>query len=78
MARLILTPNLADPDRIYAQLVSLVEGEADAAALGRCLRLVLALANHVGDPETIAEAIDLAARGATHPEGRGCAVPSDG
>jgi len=57
---LITTPNIPDPDGFYADLIALHEGldEADSHALNA--RLVLILANHVGDRDTLAEALDLA------------------
>lgn len=57
---LITTPNIPDPDGFYADLIALHEGldEADSHALNA--RLVLILANHVGDRDTLAAALDLA------------------
>lgn len=57
---LITAPNIPDPDGFYADLIALHEGldEADSHALNA--RLVLILANHVGDRDTLAAALDLA------------------
>ncbi len=54
------TPNIADPDGFYADLIAAHEGldEADSHALNA--RLVLVLANHIGDREVLAEALALA------------------
>lgn len=61
MARLVTTPNLADPDATYARLIAAHEGlgEAESAALNA--RLILTLMNHIGDAEVIAEALAFAA-----------------
>jgi hypothetical protein len=55
-------PNLADPDRLYAALIDAHAGltEAESAALNA--RLVLLLANHIGDADVLAEAITVARR----------------
>jgi hypothetical protein len=63
MSHLVLTPNLGDPDRVYARLVDLVEPVSEAVALRRCMAVVLALANHVGDEQVIEEAIAVAQSG---------------
>lgn len=54
--------NLADPDEVY-RLIATAHRELDAtrsAALNA--RLVLILANHIGDAEVLREAISLAKR----------------
>jgi hypothetical protein len=60
MERLVTTPNLADPDGFYAELVAAHEGlnknESDALNA----RLILLLANHVGDREVLREALAAA------------------
>jgi hypothetical protein len=50
-------PNLADPDGIYAVIIDAHAdlSEAESAALNA--RLVLLLANHIGDAEVLAEAL---------------------
>ncbi len=57
---LIVAPNIADPDGFYAALLAAHRGltEKESAALNA--RLVLILANHVGDAQVLAEALDLA------------------
>jgi len=54
------TPNFADADGFYAELIAAHEGleEADSHALNA--RLVLILSNHIGDREVLAEALALA------------------
>ncbi len=60
MAKLITEPNLADGDATYAALVKMTEGMDDAAAMKAMAKLVLLLANHVGDAEVLREAITAA------------------
>jgi hypothetical protein len=53
-------PRLADPDALFALLLEAHRG-LDAAASRRLdARLVLILANHVGDMEVLRQAIELA------------------
>lgn len=67
---LTLAPNLAAPDDVYAALLEAHEGltEAESAALNA--RLILVLANHLGDPEVLREAIAVA-RAAGAPDAQG-------
>ncbi|NWG24906.1 MAG: DUF2783 domain-containing protein [Pseudorhodoplanes sp.] len=60
MSRLIVASRFPNPDAAYEALVESRRGlsEKDAAALDA--RLVLILANHIGDPEVLREAIALA------------------
>ena len=53
-------PNMKDPDAIYAAIIDAHAGlsEADSAALNA--RLVLLLANHIGDEAVLREALDVA------------------
>lgn len=55
-------PNLKDPDAIYAAIIEAHAGlsEADSAALNA--RLVLVLANHIGDDVVLREALATARR----------------
>lgn len=57
---LILTPNLADPDGIYEKLIALHEGRDTADSQRINARLIMTLINHIGDRETILEAIAVA------------------
>lgn len=52
--------NFADPDAAYRAIVEVHRGlsEAESAALNA--RLVLILANHIGDPDILAESLCLA------------------
>lgn len=53
-------PNMADPDAIYAAILDAHAdlGETESAALNA--RLVLLLANHIGDASVLAEALAVA------------------
>lgn len=61
MAHLVTTPNLADVDALYQQLIDLHAGRSDAESLRLNARLILILMNHVGDGEALREAFALAA-----------------
>lgn len=58
--RLRTDPRLDTPDDFYALLVEAHRGLDDAASRRLDARLVLILANHVGDAAVLAEAIALA------------------
>lgn len=57
---LITDPNIADPDGFYAELIDAHDAlsEDDSAALNA--RLVLLLANHIGDRTVIRDALSAA------------------
>jgi hypothetical protein len=54
---LILEPNIADSDALYEKLIAMLEGRSDDMAMRACARLILLLANHIGDAQVIEEAI---------------------
>lgn len=56
-------PNLADPDGFYAELIEQLRGLDDAQAAAFQARLLLVLANHVGDRAVLAEAMRVARAG---------------
>jgi hypothetical protein len=60
MSKLTLTPNIDGADDFYAELLDahegLTKGESDALNA----RLILILANHIGDREALAEALKVA------------------
>lgn len=60
MAKLITTPNIAAPDDFYADLLAVHEGLTKTESDALNARLILILANHIGDRETLAEALDAA------------------
>lgn len=59
--KLIVTPNLSDPDGIYEQLVALHHGRSEEDSMRLNMRLILLLINHIGDTEAVRGAIDHAA-----------------
>ncbi|MEM7024846.1 MAG: DUF2783 domain-containing protein [Pseudomonadota bacterium] len=62
MSGLITTPNIEDPDGFYAELLALHEGKSKGASDALNARLILILANHIGDRTTLREAFALAAK----------------
>ncbi len=60
MTKLNTAPSLARPDEIYQRLVALHLGRSDSESLLALSRLVLLLANHIGDDAVVTAAIDLA------------------
>ena len=60
MTDLILTPNLAAPDDLYADLLATHEGLSDADSAALNARLILILANHIGNRETFRQALEAA------------------
>lgn len=64
MSALVRHANLRDPDGFYAALVAAHESLPEGTP-GDLLnaRLVLILANHVGDPDVLREALALAREG---------------
>ena len=60
MTALIRQPNLDRVDDIYQQLLAMHDGLDEAQSLKASARLILALANHIGDSAVVLEAIALA------------------
>ena len=60
MAELITVPQLSGVDDVYEQLVRLHEGLSEADSLKVWAKLVLTLANHIGDRVVIEQAIAVA------------------
>ncbi len=60
MGKLNTEPNLADPDGFYEQLIAMTAGLEDRRARIATAKLVLLLANHLGDAEVLAEAMQIA------------------
>ena len=60
MRRLTLTPNISDPDGFYAELIAAHEGLSEVDSLALNARLVLILANHIGDREMLTQALTAA------------------
>jgi Protein of unknown function (DUF2783) len=60
MSTLILTPNIDGADDFYAELIEAHEGLSKDESDGLNARLILTLANHIGDRDVLAEAIRAA------------------
>jgi hypothetical protein len=60
MPKLVTASQFPDPDAAYLALVEARRGLDAAAAAALDTRLVLILANHIGDAEVLAEAVALA------------------
>ena len=60
MVGLNTEPNIRRPDDIYELLIELQEGCSVDETLKRYAKLILSLANHIGDEQVIAEAITVA------------------
>ena len=63
MPDLITTPNIGDTDDFYAALLAAHEGLDEPASHRLNARLVLILANHIGDMDVLTQALTTA-RGA--------------
>jgi hypothetical protein len=64
MGRLVTSPQFSNPDAAYAALVDARRGLSEQAAADLDARLVLILANHIGDIGVLKDAIALAKQGA--------------
>ena len=62
MGSLVIESRLPDPDRAYRMLIEAHRGLSDEESAALNTRLVLILANHIGDPAVLEEAIALARR----------------
>ncbi len=54
---LYLAPNIADADGFYAELIDSQRDLSEEQSLHMMARLILLLANHIGDREVLTEAI---------------------
>ncbi len=70
MKKLITNANLPDPDGFYARLLELHDGHDKPASDAINARLILLLANHIGDDEILKEALDLASQSDTSGKNR--------
>jgi hypothetical protein len=55
-----LEPNIPDPDGFYEELINSQRGLDDAGAERMTAKLVLLLANHIGDRTVLSHALRLA------------------
>ena len=63
MSALVVTPNVDRPDDLYQRLVDAHDGLTDGESALLNAKLVLLLANHIGDEGVLAEAIAAARAG---------------
>lgn len=61
MAELNTTPNIPDGDSFYAELIAAHEDLSEDQSSAFNARLILLLANHIGDREVLSEALAKAA-----------------
>lgn len=62
MTDLILTPNIPAPDDFYAELLATHDGLTTDQSNALNARLILILANHIGDRQTLSQALEAARR----------------
>lgn len=62
-----LEMNTPQPDDLYQALVDLHEGLTDEQSLRANAKLILLLANHIGDADVIAQAAQIARENVTSP-----------
>ena len=60
MARLNTEPNLAAPDDFYERLIDMHRDLSDDESARVNVKLILLLANHIGDAEALDEAMHIA------------------
>ena len=60
MSVLNTTPNISDPDEFYALLISAHDGKTESESEAYNARLILLLANHIGDSEILNQALVVA------------------
>ena len=63
MATLITESNHPSPDDFYERLIATHRGLSDEESSLVNAKLILLLANHIGDPEVLAQAMDAAREG---------------
>ena len=69
MATLNTEPNLPAPDDFYQELIALHRDLSEGESALVNAKLVLLLANHIGDPEVLAAAMTAARAGVVPPGG---------
>ncbi len=62
MPRLELSPNFTDPDAFYAALTEAHRDRSEAESERINARLILLLANHIGDQQALEDALTIAAQ----------------
>ena len=76
MTSLNLAPRLHDPDALFAALVAAHEGLPPAASRRLDAKLVLLLANHIGDTAVVLDAL-RAAQATDEPTGKPTDEPGE-
>jgi hypothetical protein len=71
VARLNTEPNLPSPDDFYERLIATHRGLTDEESALVNAKLVLLLANHVGDADVLAQALTAARDGVGDVSGEG-------
>ncbi len=61
MSELNLKPNIAEADDFYAELLAIHDGKTKQASDAINARLILLLANHIGDRAILSDAMTKAA-----------------
>tara|TARA_B100001769_G_C21636443_1_gene355432 strand:- start:367 stop:558 length:192 start_codon:yes stop_codon:yes gene_type:complete len=62
MGKINLKPNIKNNDEFYSKLIDAHEGLSEEESIEFNSRLILILSNQVGDPEILAEALEIAKR----------------
>ena len=57
--KLLTEPRVEDPDDFYARLIAIHEGLDPEQSHALNCKLILLLANHIGDQEALVEALDI-------------------
>ncbi len=60
MSTLNLDPNISDPDGFYAELIEAHDGLSEEQSGALNARLILVLANHIGDRSVLSQALATA------------------
>ena len=63
MATLNTEPNISGPDDFYERLIATHRGLSDEQSALVNAKLILLLANHIGDPDVLAQAMAAAREG---------------
>lgn len=66
MIAINLEPNIDRPDDLYAEIIEMTAGQSDVQAFALQARLILLLANQIGDVSIITQFVRLAAQNGEH------------
>jgi hypothetical protein len=55
-------PHIDDPDDFYSRLIAMHEGLDSAQSHDLNCKLILLMANHIGDQQALREALDIAGK----------------